>query len=89
MAVAVIAAPRSLSETMAGLTTIEVRVWFTVTLTELVVPEYQRPAAGLTIVTWKLYVPALLNVATVFLAALVPLTLNVTGAGGVPMVDHE
>ena len=30
----------------------------------------------------------MLNVATVFLAALVPLALNVTGAGGVPMADQ-
>ncbi len=41
-----------------------------------------------TIVTPSVYVPALLNVATVDLAAFVPLGPNKTGAGGVPMADH-
>src|SRR4051812_27529432 len=39
-------------------------------------------------VTTKSYVPALVNVAIVLLAAFVPLALKPTGAGGVPVVAH-
>ena len=61
-----------------------VRVWLTVTLT-LLLTLYPK---ALVIETVRLYVPALENVATAFLAALVPLAEKVTVAGGVPMVDH-
>src|SRR5262245_4256930 len=44
-----------------------------------------EPAAGFTMVTWKLYVPGAVNVATVFFAAFVPLTLKFTGAGPLVM----
>jgi len=40
------------------------------------------------IVTRKLYAPARVKVAVAFFAALVPLALKVTGAGGVPVVDQ-
>ena len=64
-----------------GLMPIVVSVSFTVTLTLLVAVTFP----GLVIVTWKLYVPALLKVAVVFLAALVPLAEKLTAAGGVPV----
>jgi hypothetical protein len=38
------------------------------------------------IVTWNVKRPALVKVAVVVFAALVPLALSVTGAGGVPVV---
>src|SRR5262245_34409361 len=57
---------------------IDVMRWFTVTVVAEVV--VSPPASR--IVTRKLYAPALVNVATVFFAALVPLTEKVTGAGG-------
>ena len=58
-----------------GVRVMLVNVWFTVTATALVAES--EPSE---IVTWKLYVPALLNVAVEFLDALVPLALNVTAA---------
>jgi hypothetical protein len=61
----------------------DVRVVFTVTLTLLAA---ERTPSETT--TWKLYVPALVNVAVVFFAAFEPLELKVTAAGGVPVVDH-
>ena len=59
-----------------GLTVIVVSVWFTVTLHAA----GGRQPPAFVIVTVKVYAPALLNVAVVFFAALVPLTLKV-GAG--------
>src|SRR5688500_6647692 len=43
---------------------------------------------ALAMVTRNSYAPAIVNVAVVFFAALVPLAANVTGAGGVPISDH-
>src|SRR5579862_4687952 len=40
-------------------------------------------------VTWKLYDPAFVKVADVFLAALVPFALKLTLAGGVPVVCQK
>jgi len=68
----------------AGLTAMLVSVWLTVTLTLLVVVS---PPLSL-IVTWKLYVPALVNVALELFDALVPLLPKVTAAGGDPVVAH-
>ena len=55
-----------------GLMPTVVSVWFTVTFTLLVAVS----PSGSVIVTVKTYVPAWLNVAVVFFAALVPLALN-------------
>jgi hypothetical protein len=68
---------------LVGAMAILVSVWFTVTLTLLVVV-----ALPSEIVTRKLYTPARVNVAVEFFAALVPLAENVTAAGGVPVVDQ-
>src|SRR5258707_463053 len=62
-----------------GPTAMLVNDWFTVTLTALVVDCPPRSV----IVTRKSYVPAAVNVAVVFLAALVPLAEKFTAAGGV------
>jgi len=64
---------------LVGATATLVKVWSTVTLVALVVviPAWSA------MVTWKLKVPALLKVAVVFLAALVPLALKVTPVAGV------
>ena len=56
----------------------------TVTVTALVT--LKLPAS--VIVTWNAYVPAFVNVAVLDFAAFVPLALNVTDAGGVPVVAH-
>ncbi len=72
------------SDALVGLTATVVATRLTVTLTALVVvcPPWSA------IVTNKLYVPNLVNVAVVFLAALVPLAEKFTAAGGVPVVDQ-
>src|SRR5262245_37298806 len=59
-----------------------VSVWLTITVVWLVAVS---PDA-LVMLTAKEYVPAWLKVATVFLAALVPLALKVTPPG--PLTDH-
>jgi hypothetical protein len=66
----------------AGVTTTPVRVWETVTFTA---DETVRPPASV-IVALSVYAPALANVATLLLAAFVPLTENATAAG--PVADQ-
>ena len=68
----------------AGDTTMLVSVWETVMVTGEVA--VRLPASRMT--TWKLYVPAAVKLAVVFLAALVPFAEKLTAAGGVPTVDQ-
>jgi hypothetical protein len=59
-----------------------VKVWLTVTVTVLVAVRLP-PSFTVTI---HVYAPALVKVAVVVLAALVPFGLKVTAAGGLPVV---
>src|SRR5262249_9025629 len=73
--------PLGATVAVPGETVTEVSAGLTVTVTWLVT--LRLP--GSVMVTWKVYVPTAAKVALVFLAALVPLALKLTDAGGEPV----